>query len=359
MGADRDCVLEQTPEDLKVWLRERGEPDYRLAQLLRWLYEVRVDSFDAMTNLPAPLREGLEGAYGFPVLDEIDRVASSDGRTERFLYALADGEQIEAVAMEDGGRPTFCVSSQAGCKLACRFCATGQLTFGRNLTTGEILAQVTALARAGGGLRNVVFMGMGEPLLNLDAVAPALEALVDEHRFALGVRHLTVSTAGITPGIRRLAGGSVQPNLALSLNSPFDQQRSEIMPVNRRYPLEGVLEACEEYASKSGRRILLEYVLLAGVNTSPDHVRVVGRIARDLRALLNLIPFNPVHGCGFESPDKDELYRFRAALERTGAKATVRFRRGREIRAGCGQLKRRHGQLKPRRGRKGAEKPRG
>ena len=352
MGAECDCILEATPEDLAAWLRARGEPDYRLGQLLRWLYEVRVDSFDAMTDLPAPLRDGLKGAYGFPVLEEIERLTSSDGRTERFLYALADGEQIEAVAMEDEGRPTFCISSQAGCKLACRFCATGQSAFGRNLTTGEILAQVMALARVGGGVRNVVFMGMGEPLLNLEAVAPALEALVDERRFALGVRRLTVSTAGITPGIRRLASGRVQPNLALSLNSPFDDQRSEIMPVNRRYPLEEVLEACEGYARKSGRRILLEYVLLAGVNTSPDHVRVLARIARELRALVNLIPFNPVPGCGFEPPDKDELYRFRAALERAGAKATVRFRRGREISAGCGQLK-------GRRGREGAEKPLG
>lgn len=338
MAPGATCILGQTPYALEQWLAAEGAPAYRLKQILKWIYEARVASFDEMTNLPKALRERLAACHEFPTLDEVDRQRSADGRTEKFLLQLADGEQIEAVSMEDEKRTTFCISSQAGCKMGCTFCATGRLRFGRDLTTGEILGQVTALARACGDLRSVVLMGMGEPLMNLRAVFPALDALNDDARLALGARRLTVSTAGVTPGIAALAKHSVKPNLALSLNSPFDEQRSELMPVNRTYPLAGVLGACGKYAKASGRRLLLEYVLLKGVNMSGDHVRELARIGRDLRALINLIPFNPVPDSGFHPCDKDDVYRFKAALEKNGAAVTVRFRRGREIVAGCGQL---------------------
>ena len=339
------CILSETPEALGEWLSQQGEPSYRLGQLLRWLYESRVESFDAMTNLSTALRERLCESYHFPVLKVLERLTSSDGQTEKSLFELSDGEQIEAVAMAEEGRHTFCISSQVGCALGCSFCATGQQGFVRDLTVGEMLGQVMALARSAGGAGNVVFMGMGEPLLNCDAVLPALEALADERRLGLGARRITVSTAGITPGIRRLGGFPVKPNLALSLNSPFDAQRSELMPIGRRYPLAGILSACRDYAAASKRRILLEYVLLSKVNTSPAAAVALARIARHLRALINLISFNPVPGSEFGPPEREEVERFKSALERSGVKATVRFRRGRDILAGCGQLRSRRSKL--------------
>jgi len=240
---ERQHILEVSPDELATWLATAGQPSYRLGQILEWTYARRADSFDAMTNLSAAVRCALGDTYRIDPLPECERLTSEDGATGKLLFELDDGEQIESVWMNDDGRHTFCISSQAGCQLGCVFCATGAGGFGRNLTTSEILGQVTALARMTGKLQNIVFMGMGEPLLNLEAVIPALEALADERRFGIGARRLTVSTAGITPGIAQLAACGVRPNLALSLNSPFDEQRRELMPVGAKYPLKGVLEA--------------------------------------------------------------------------------------------------------------------
>jgi 23S rRNA (adenine2503-C2)-methyltransferase len=210
--------------------------------------------------------------------------------------------------------------------------------FGRDLAVEEILGQVMALARAHEWPANVVFMGMGEPLLNLEAVLPALEALADERRFGLGARRITVSTAGVPPGIRSLASHPVRPNLALSLNSPFEEQRRELMPITERHPLEAVLDACKDYSERTGRRLLIEYVLLRAVNTSARAARATARIARDLGALVNLIALNPVPGCPFRPPTGEEIERFRGILEGEGVPVTQRYRRGRDIAAGCGQL---------------------
>jgi 23S rRNA (adenine2503-C2)-methyltransferase len=272
----------------------------------------------------------------------VGRLRSGDGASGKLVLALEDGEEIESVWMRDGQRRTFCISSQAGCALGCTFCATGAAGFGRNLKLGEILGQVMSLARAEGWPANIVVMGMGEPLLNLDAVVPALESLSDPQRFGLGVRRITVSTAGVTPAIWELSRCSVRPNLALSLNSPFNAQRSELMPVNRRYPLSGVLKACKAYGESSGRHVLFEYLLLGGVNTSPPAACAVARLAREAGAWVNLIPFNPVPGCGFHPPERQEVQRFRAALEERGVRVTERFRRGRDILAACGQLRGKH-----------------
>jgi 23S rRNA (adenine2503-C2)-methyltransferase len=335
-------MLETTPDQLAAWLAEHDEPRFRADQILDWVCAKRVDSFDAMANLSAELRTKLADAFDIAPLPVAAQQVSDDGETGKVLFTLADGEQIESVWMSDDDRFTFCISSQAGCPLDCHFCATGVGGFSRNLTVAEILGQVTALARITGHLRNVVFMGMGEPLLNLGAVVPALKALADERRFALGARRLTVSTAGITPGIRELATCGVRPNLALSLNSPSDTQRSEMMPVNRTHPLDEVLEACEDYADATGRRILLEYVLIGGVNTAYRAARQLGKIAHRLKALVNLIPFNPVPGSGYVSPTREEVATFRAALEKQHVQATERFRRGRDISAACGQLRGKH-----------------
>jgi len=335
-------ILTVAPEALARWLEELGQPAYRLDQVLDWIYRRAATSFETMSNLPPRLRAALGEVFLLSSVRQAGRRRSADGAAEKFLFDLADGERIESVALCERGRYTFCVSSQAGCALGCRFCATGAAGFARNLTAGEILGQVMALRRATGALRNIVFMGMGEPLLNLEAVLPALEALTDPRRFALGARRITVSTAGITPGIRRLAGARVRPNLALSLNSPFGAQRSDLMPVNRRYPLAEVLAACRDYGARTGRRLLLEYVLIGGVNISPEAAHAVARQARSLGALVNLIALNPVRGCGFAPPTGREVTRFRRLLEAEDTRVTQRFRRGAEIAAGCGQLKGTH-----------------
>ncbi len=348
-------ILDVSPDDLGRWLEDRREPRYRLDQVLKCLYGDRVASFSEMTTLPLRLRTLLAEAFRFPVLKETGRLTSHDRASVKLAFELEDGEEIESVCMKDGDHLTFCISSQAGCALKCRFCATGAGGFGRNLETGEILGQVLALARGNGWPANVVFMGMGEPLLNPDAVEAALQALVDPRRFGLGARRITLSTAGITPEIRKLAECPVRPNLALSLNSPFDAERSRLMPVNRQHPLAGALDACEEYARRTGRRVSLEYVLLGGVNTSPAAARAVAEIARSLHAMVNLIAFNPVPGCGFHPPGRDEADEFKAVLREAGVQVTQRFRRGRDILAACGQLRGKH----PRRAAPAAECPSG
>ncbi len=365
MGGIVKSILDVSPDELGQWLAAEGEAEYRADQIMEWVYGRRAESFAAMSNLPVELRGRLEASFGSVIgLREAEHIVSEDGGTGKLLFELDDGKLIESVWMNGGGfreadgvaslcsesaaepsgggSGTFCISSQAGCALGCRFCATGAAGFGRDLTVGEILGQVTALARGTGGVHNVVFMGMGEPLLNLGAVVPALESLGDPRRFGLGARHITVSTSGVTPGIAVLAGSAVRPNLALSLNSPFDGQRSELMPVNRRYPLAGVLDACEEYAGVTGRRMTLEYVLLGGVNTSKAAARAVAAIAERLGALVNVIVFNAVAGCDFKAPTKDEVRLFKAVVRAERVTVTERFRRGRDIGAACGQLRGKH-----------------
>ena len=342
MEQERVHLLEVAPEALASWLDKQGEPAYRLGQIMEWVYARRVGSFEEMTNLPGSLRTRLAETYTLDGLREIERTCSEDGGTGKLLLELDDREQIECVWMDDGARHTFCISSQAGCALGCQFCATGAAGFGRNLTLREILGQVVELTRTIGDPHNIVFMGMGEPLLNLDVVLPALESLTAPDRFGLSPRRITVSTAGVAPGIRRLAAAPVHPNLALSLNSAFDDQRTKLMPVNARYPLADVLDACEEYGRGTGRSVTLEYVLLGGVNTSEEDARAVARIAHRLHALVNLIPFNTVHGCGLHPPGPDEVDLFRSHLEQRQVHVTQRYRRGRDIAAACGQLRGKH-----------------
>jgi 23S rRNA (adenine2503-C2)-methyltransferase len=332
-------ILETPPQALADWFEAASEPPYRLKQLLEWVYGKRAESFDQMSNLPLSLRRRLAEAFTFGGMREVDRLRSHDGCTMKFLFQLDDGERIESVWMAQDGHCTFCISTQAGCALKCAFCATGAGGFARNLGASEILGQVAAIARATGGLGNIVFMGMGEPLLNLEGVIPAIEALTDESRFALGARRITVSTAGIVPGIRRLAASGLRPNLALSLNSPFQEQREKLMPVAKRFPLDELLAACADYSQRTGRRLMLEYVLLGGVNASEEAARRLASIARNLGAIVNIIEFNAVEGCGFKPPTREESNRFRAELRRSGVNFRQRYKRGRDIAAGCGQLK--------------------
>ena len=319
-------------ELLRSALAEREEPGYRADQVWAWAARGAA-GYEEMSNLPATLRKELGAAVPFSTLS-LEREARSKDGTVKALFATADGRPLEAVLMPyRDGRRSICVSSQSGCPLTCRFCATGQMRFGRNLTAAEIVDQALHFRRME-AVDHCVFMGMGEPMMNLDAVLEACTRLPD-----LGVtnRRTAISTVGWVPGIERLAGCEMPIRLALSLHAPEDSLRSELMPVNDRYPLAEVLRACERYHRARRRMVFVEYVMLAGVND--------GRLqAKQLAALLdpriykvNLIPYNPTGG-QFEGSDRRAIAGFREALDRGGLRATIRLTRGRDIDAACGQL---------------------
>jgi 23S rRNA (adenine2503-C2)-methyltransferase len=312
-------------------LADAGEPSYRAGQVWEWVTR-GVSSYEEMTNLPGILRDRLEAAVPFSTLS-VQAEARSDDGTVKTLFHTADGRPIEAVLMRyKDGRHSVCVSSQSGCPLTCSFCATGQMKFGRNLSADEILDQALHFRRLE-AIDHVVFMGMGEPTMNIDAVLAACERLPD-----LGVtnRRTAISTVGWVPGIDRLAECEMPVSLALSLHAPNDELRSKLMPVNDRYPLAEVLAACDRYRAKRRRKIFVEYVMLDGVNDHPEHARqLVARL--DPRVYkVNLIPYNPTGAYDGSSPERIE--RFRAILAEHGLTATVRLTRGRDIDAACGQL---------------------
>jgi 23S rRNA (adenine2503-C2)-methyltransferase len=347
-------LLELTPVELGEFVAKIGEKPYRARQLRSWIFEKSERDFERMTNLSAEFRQALarESRVGAGEVENVSRAA--DGETAKYLFRFDDGARVEAVSMREEARHTVCLSTQVGCAMGCAFCATGALGFARNLTVGEMLLQVVEMSRREGcpfdqaqgapehrrmgRITNAVFMGMGEPLLNLENLLKAIEALADPERFALGTRKITVSTCGIVPGIQALARAPVTVRLALSLNSPFQEQREQLMPIARRHPLERVLEACDGYAAQTGKRVTVEYVLLRGVNTARAHAKELARIANRLDGKVNLIEYNAVSGAPFDSPSSRETLKFREWLEEGGASVTIRFRRGREIAAGCGQL---------------------
>ena len=337
MSGMRD-ILDLSPAQLTREFEKLGREAFRARQVVEWVFRKRATAFREMTSLPADLRTELAGTFriGSGEVEEILR--SETGATSKVLLRLGDDARVEAVSMRSDRRHTACLSSQVGCAMACTFCATGGMRFARNLSSGEMLLQVLALERSEGSIERVVFMGMGEPLLNLPGVLGAVEALMDAQCFGLGGRRITVSTCGIVPGIREMARRDVPVHLALSLNSPFQDVRKKMMPVSERYPLDRVIAACEEYTSKTRRRLTLEYVLLKDTNISRRDASEVARIALRLDAKVNLIQYNPVDGAPFHPPTAGETTAFRNWLEHAGVKVTVRYRRGRDIRAGCGQL---------------------
>ena len=331
-------LLSLSPDSLKEFVEKIGQKPYRARQLDSWIFQKAERDFARMTNLPADFRQALaaESRVG---AGEVETVSSAaDGQTTKYLFRFDDGARVEAVSMREEIRHTICLSTQVGCAMGCAFCATGALGFTRNLTVGEMLLQAVEMARREGRITNAVFMGMGEPLLNLENVLKALESLADPKRFALGTRKITLSTCGIVPGIEALSRAPVTVRLALSLNSPFQEQREQLMPIARRHPLERVLEACDGYAARTGKRVTVEYVLLRDVNAGRAHAKELARIAQRLDGKVNLIEYNTVSGALFDSPSSRETLKFREWLEEDGASVTIRFRRGREIEAGCGQL---------------------
>jgi 23S rRNA (adenine2503-C2)-methyltransferase len=313
---------------------------FHARQLYRWIYKRGLDDFAAMTDLSATLRERLGQMCAVVTPRVVERHTSADG-TIKFLLELADTRRIEAVFIPDTPSQTFCVSTQVGCAMACAFCLTGKMGLVRNLTAGEIVGQVRVLARETGLLErrfNIVLMGMGEPLHNYDETMKALRILAREEGLAVSPRRVTLSTVGLLPALGRLAGEPLMPNLAISLHGTTEEQRDLLVPVNRKYNLADVIEACRRFPLKQRSRITFEYVLLSGVNDSLDDARRLVRLMRGLRAKINLIPLNPAAGIPFERPTDDRVNRFAQVLADAHMTVSVRKSRGRDIRAACGQL---------------------
>lgn len=336
--------------ELEEYVAGLGAPKYRARQVWEWAYRHLATSYDEMTNVPAGLRTKLAAELPIPALEPMRELAAADGLTRKRLLRLADGTLIESVLMlydprsDSRGRATVCVSSQAGCAMGCGFCATGQAGFERNLTAGEILAQVLGFAReqreAGAQrLTNIVFMGMGEPMANYAQVWRAIETLTDDAGINLGARHITISTVGLTQGIRKLADETLQVGLAVSLHAPDQALRESMIDTAHRYPLEDIIDACREYIAKTGRRVTFEYCLIEGVNDAPDQARALGALLKGMLCHVNLIPVNPTADDSIRRPARQRTLVFQETLASHHVRCTVRVEKGVEISAACGQLR--------------------
>jgi len=339
VGGTRRPLLGRSREELAAELADLIDRPFRIEQIFRALHHRGVADFDAITDLPAALREQLNQRHevGYP---ELIRREPAQDSTEKFLFRLADGATIEAVDIPDGKRRTLCLSSQAGCALACTFCVTGYWGAGRDLTPGEIVAQVLAIRRErqlAAERLNLVFMGMGEPLLNPQGLAAALAILTE----SISWRRITVSTAGVIPGIEAMARWPERPNLAVSLHAPDDQRRGAVMPINRTHPLADLLAVLRQFPLERGRKITFEYILIRGFNDQPGDADAIARILHGMPAKVNLIPVNPdpVLGESMVPPADEVIDRFQERLRSRGLIATVRRQRGDDVRAACGQLR--------------------
>jgi 23S rRNA (adenine2503-C2)-methyltransferase len=337
-------LYDLSDQALQALMAEWQQPAFRAKQLAEWLYKHKVSAFEAMTNLPKALREQLAARTRLGGLTQVAEQHSLESDTTKRLYRLPDGQLIESVLMEyDDGRRTACISTQAGCAMGCVFCATGQMGFGRHLSSGEIVEQALHFARLlesqGDRLSNVVLMGMGEPLHNYDNTLQAIRRLNDPNGLNIGQRHITLSTVGLVPEIRRFAEEGLQVGLAISLHAATDAERSALLPINRRYPIGEVIEAARYYVAKTGRRVTFEWALIRGENDTIAQAEQLGKLLRGLLCHVNLIPLNPTDGYGGAPSDPERVAAFRAVLTRYGISSTVRVRRGIEIQAGCGQLK--------------------
>jgi len=344
-----DLQADEAESRLKRHFKARGRAGYRVRQVLPWLYERDAVSFDEMTDLPAGERRALADAFDLTAPEAAHAAASRDG-TVKHLWRLHDGELIESVLIPARDRLTLCISSQAGCAQACVFCATGWSGYRRQLRTAEIVAQYRGARRYAeqhgmGAITNVVFMGMGEPLMNRRAVMPALTLL--NHAYQLGARRITVSTVGVVPGILEMADRPEQFRLAVSLHAPNHDLRASLVPLEKKYPLPELLEALRRFEAAGGRRITFEYVMIDGVNDALPLARQLADLVREFQAHVNLIPFNPVAGTGWGPTPPARLKAFHAALEDAGINATVRESRGRDIAAACGQLRAEHALTPP------------
>jgi 23S rRNA (adenine2503-C2)-methyltransferase len=339
-------LLDLTQPQLTELLAGWGQPAYRARQVWEWLYRRRADDFAAMSNLPGELRARLAAETTLDIGEIVLSQHSSDGQTEKVLFRLPDGQFIETVLMRYEKRRTLCISTQAGCAMGCVFCATGQMGFMRHLSVAEIVGQVLHFARVLAAeeqhVTNIVMMGMGEPLHNYDNTLAALDRLTDPTGFNLGARKITISTVGLIPAIRRYADEQRQTPLAVSLHAATDEERGRLLPVNRRWPLAELMDACRYYVAQTGRRMTFEWALIAGENDTEEQAHKLGELLRGMLAHVNLIPLNPTAGYGGQPSSPERVARFQETLAAYGVTSTVRVRRGIDIQAGCGQLRDRH-----------------
>jgi len=334
-------------EEIEGYLAAMNERPYRAKQVVEWLYEKRVNSFDEMSDLPALLRQRLADEFQFGDLETV-RVLGSKDTTRKFLFRLNDGNLIESVLIpaspalygERSDRRTICVSTQVGCAYGCKFCASGLDGFSRNLDAAEIVQQLLAVEKASGErIDNVVFMGMGEPLANFTNVVRAIRIINAPWGLEIGARHITISTSGLAPQIKQLADEPLQSRLAISLHGATDEVRNRIMPVNRKFNLTTLLAACDYYASKKKQRIYFEYILIAGVNDGEEQAHLLAGHARRTGARINLIPYNNVEGLEWSRPSREKQERFLSIVRSHGIVATLRREKGHDIDAACGQLR--------------------
>lgn len=334
-------------DDLATWLKDAGEPPFRAAQILEWVWKKQVTSYEAMTNIPAALRAKLAAAFRLGALTHTHTQGSAD-TTRKFLFRLHDSRYVESVLIpanpalygEKSDRRTLCVSSQVGCAYGCKFCASGLAGFTRNLDPAEIAGQVlSAQQLSGERVDSLVFMGMGEPLANLPNLLQAIQLITSAETLHLGARHLTISTSGLVPQIRQLAEHPQQIRLAISLHGATDEVRSQIMPVNKKFPVAQLFEALDYWNSRKTQKLTLEFILIQGVNDSLDQAAILARHARRLRAKVNLIPYNTVEGLAWKRPAISHCKAFQDVLRQAGVPATLRLEKGHDIDAACGQLR--------------------
>ncbi|HEX6385711.1 MAG TPA: 23S rRNA (adenine(2503)-C(2))-methyltransferase RlmN [Anaerolineae bacterium] len=330
-------------DELAQFVTELGQPRFRAQQIWDWLYRHYAADLDSMTNLPKALRERLKETAVLDTGTVVSEQRSSDDQTKKVLFQLPDGQFVETVLMRYERRRTLCISTQAGCAMGCVFCATGQMGFFRNLSTGEIVAQVMHFARElaaeGERVTNIVMMGMGEPLHNYRNTMAAVDRLTDESGFNLGARKITVSTVGLVPAIRRYADEQRQTPLAVSLHAATDEERDKLIPVNRKWPIAELMEACRYYVEKTGRRLTFEWALIQNENDTVEQAQALGKLLQGMLCHVNLIPLNPTQGYSGGPSSRERVEAFQEELARYGISSTVRVRRGIDIQAGCGQLR--------------------
>lgn len=334
-------VLDLTPDELRAAIVAAAEPAYRAKQILEWVYQKGVYDFDKMTNLPQGLREKLKASFRVAVPPVAETQTAEGDASRKLLLKLSDKDYVETVYMAAKGRETACVSSQVGCKFHCAFCASGQSGFFRNLTQGEIISQVLRARDLSPEKRltNIVYMGIGEPFDNYKEVVRSIRTLNSPEAMGLGARRITVSTCGVIPKIKMLAEEKLQVELSVSLHGATDTVRGAVMPVNQAFPVKELIAACREYVKKTKRAITFEYILIRGVNASPKDAEDLAKLLKGMLCKVNLIPYNPIEEFPHDQPPYADIVRFQNILESRGIRTTVRFSKGREIQAACGQLR--------------------
>ncbi len=333
------AISELSFTELRTMIEQWGQSKYRAGQLINWLYKQNVTSFDKIGNMPKDLLKRLKEEYNCCSLSVEKKICSSDTSTSKYLFKTFDGQFIEGVSMPDGDtRHTVCISTQVGCPLGCTCCATGQDGFVRNLSTGEIIDQVRLMSEVQ-PVTNIVVMGGGEPLMNFDNLAAAYKVFTDDAAYGIGKRRISISTAGFVPGMEKLIRSDIRPQLAVSLHAPTNEKRSELMPINRKYPIDKVIEVCKKYAHLSRRPVSFEYIVIPGFNTGKDDARTLAKLVENFSSKINLIPLNPVENFAYRPPTEDEVLAFQSMLGTFGLVVTIRWSKGQGINAACGQLR--------------------